>query len=113
MDCPRCKGKKKITASESKGVAKCWKCGATWTENGAGRQSTWANNLIRTLAERCQAHLENSIPAFTWLVENRGLPKDIDWLRAHNLGAVPKDINAAGLSTEALEDLKAERQAAL
>ena len=36
MDCPRCKGEKDITASESKGVAKCWKCGAAdyWTLRG-------------------------------------------------------------------------------
>jgi len=82
-------------------------------ENGAGRQSTWANDLIRALAERCQDHPERSIPAFTWLVEKRGLLEDIAWLRAHNLGAVPKNLDAAGLSAAALENLKAERQAAL
>ena len=75
MDCPRCRFEKKITASESKGVAKCWKCNATWTEKGAGGESTWANALIRGLAERCQEYLENSIPAITWLVEKRGLPR--------------------------------------
>jgi len=113
MDCPRCKGEKKITASESKGIAKCWKCNTVWTEKGAGAEATWANTLIRALAERCQQHLENSIPAFTWLLEKRSLPEDIGWLLAHDLGAIPKNINAAGLAAEALDNLKAERQSAV
>jgi hypothetical protein len=113
MDCPRCKVEKKITASESKGIAKCWKCNATWTEKGTGGESTWANALIRGLADRCQEYLEHSIPAITWLVDKRGLPEDIAWLRAHNLGAVPKNINAAALSAEALDHLNAERQEAV
>jgi hypothetical protein len=46
-------------------------------------------------------------------VEERGLPADVDWLRAHNLGAIPKHLDAAGFSGNALENLKAEREAAL
>ncbi len=113
MDCPRCKSEHKVTASESKGIAKCWKCNASWSDKAGGPKHTWANTLVRGIAERCQAHLENSMPAFTWLVEKRVLPSCADWLRTHQLGAIPKDLDAAGFSAQALENLRAEREAAL
>lgn len=112
MDCPRCKQVKKVTANESIGVAKCWKCNATWTESGQKIGGAWSNELVQKIAEQCQAHLPNSSRAMEWLTKRRRLPKDVNWLQAHALGAMPKLLDISTALRTAKERFEEERDEA-
>ena len=112
MDCPRCKGTRKVTANESIGFAQCWSCGARWSERGI-HTGNWANKLVASLAEQLQEHLAKSAPTLTWLTAKRGLPNDVGWLKAHSLGAIPPLLDTAGLIRAAEAMLEAEYEMAI
>ena len=64
MTCPHCQARK-ITASESKDIAKCWGCSAFWSLEGEAiaPNGDWGIYLIGEIASRCQDHLPNCIEA--------------------------------------------------
>jgi hypothetical protein len=113
MDCPRCKAPKKLTANESIGVAKCWKCNAAWTENSGKHLGSWAINLARGLAEQCQNYLPQSDACLEWLTDKRGLPNDVKWLQAHYLGALPGNLETSSLISRAREHMEQDTDEAL
>lgn len=104
MDCPRCGNKNKITATEQINFAQCWKCGARWsgTDTGAGN---WANRAIEWAAEKCQEYLAESTATRQWLCGKRKLPDDLGWLRAHDLGALPKFLGLGKFAKSLESDL--------
>jgi hypothetical protein len=100
MICSQCH-ERKVTASESKGVAKCWGCGTAWTVSGEtlSADHDWAAYAIGTIASRCQTHLLQCREALDWL-EFRRLPIDDEqWLMEMDLGAVPPSLHIANVVT--------------
>jgi Virulence-associated protein E len=102
MTCSQCR-EQKVTASESKGIAKCWGCGAAWTVSGEtlSTDHDWATYAIGTIASRCQTHLLQCREALDWL-EHRRLPiEDKRWLLDMDLGAVPPSLYISDVVTQA------------
>lgn len=93
MVCSVCQARK-VTASEPKGIAKCWGCGAFWSVKGDYTSSDrdWAIDLIGAIASRCQDHLPKCIEALDWLDHRRLPTKDAHWLADQDLGAVPPGL---------------------
>jgi ribosomal protein L37AE/L43A len=103
MVCPVCK-QRKVTASESKGIATCWGCEAHWTvtgEESTAPDRDWGTYLLTRIASLCLDHLPACIEARDWL-DHRLIPtKSWEWLADQDLGAVPpilpiKDLVLAG-----------------
>jgi hypothetical protein len=100
MTCSQCH-EPKVTASASKGIAKCWGCHAAWTVSGEtlSTDHDWATYAIGTVASRCQTHLLQCRDALDWL-EYRHLPVgDEQWLRDMDLGAVPPSLHISDVVT--------------
>jgi hypothetical protein len=118
MVCSECK-ERKVTASESKGIAKCWGCGASWTEVAGAihLDSDWGSYLITKIASRCQDYLSKSIEVQDYLDHRRIPTNNKRWLEDQDIGAVPpllqiKDIvlAASTLFQEAINRMEAERK---
>jgi len=115
MECPSC-GDKKLTASASKGVAKCWGCGRAWTERGDSRtpERDWAAYILTTVAEECQQELLINGGALDWL-KSRGLPvDDLTWLEENDLGTLPGNLNLPSIKHHAkqlFDEWRADRHA--
>src|ERR1700722_19372260 len=104
MICPLCH-EKKVTASESHGVATCWGCNMHWTLNSeiSNPAKDWATHLIARLSERCQNYLPQSIEAKDALMD-RELPiNDFEWLEEQELGAVPTELYFEDIKTTATQ----------
>jgi ribosomal protein L37AE/L43A len=92
MVCPQCK-ERKVTASP-KGIAKCWGCGAFWTESTeeTSPDSDWAIYLLTKIASKCQTHLLGCIEALDYL-DHRQIPiNDKRWLLDQDIAAVPPGL---------------------
>lgn len=103
MVCPRCE-QRKLTMSVPKGLAKCWGCGAFWTEHGDTKspERDWATYIVATVAETAQTELHTSL-AKRWLA-GRGLPVNDDlWLEENDLGALPGDLPIRRIAAKARE----------
>jgi hypothetical protein len=103
MVCPKC-GKKKVTASASKGIAKCWGCDAFWSENGDATPAShdWASYIVSRVASVAQDELPNNQAALDWLAYCRGLPvSNTDWLADNDLGALSGDIDISSIGYKA------------
>jgi hypothetical protein len=114
---------RKVTASESRGVATCWGCDAHWNadqEAATPPDRDWGIHILTKIAVKCQDHLRTCGPAMDWL-EHRRLPiNEMDWLLDQDLGAVPNNLTAPMIEGvvrgakvllhEAVERLKAKQQ---
>lgn len=113
MDCPRCLSPKKVTARGDGSIAQCWYCHVKWIPNQEAMRGNWAVNLMRSLAEKCQEALQEGTPAYEWLTDNRGLPADARWLRAHYLGCIPQTMGVNGMLLLAKEQLAVDKEEGL
>jgi hypothetical protein len=115
MDCPEC-GERKVTASTSKGIAKCWGCEAFWsvsTSTPEYKAQEWAPWLIGQIASLSRTHLTEKTTTYDWLTLKRRLPEDLDWLRAQDLGALDTKVDYKFIAKQASIKLEAAAQEGL
>jgi len=87
MICPKC-GEKKLTASTTKNVAKCWGCEQVWYpgKEQTGRVS-WASVILADVVTWAQGYLPRSRPCLTYLRRRLTDYLGAAWFIEHHLGA--------------------------
>jgi hypothetical protein len=93
MICPKCH-LEKLTASEKKNIAHCWKCNITLIPDKEFVEyfPAWNHVVMNEIARLCKLELATRKNAFKWLTEKRHLPANLHWLTGNGLGAWPSSI---------------------